>query len=1216
MLTALELFGFKSFADKTRFEFPAGITVIVGPNGSGKSNIVDAIKWVLGEQSAKSLRGQEMADVIFKGSAGSQRRPMNTAEATLIFDNPEKRLAVETPRVHITRRVYRSGEGEYLINGQPCRLRDIRDLFRGTGAGADAYSLIEQGKVDALLSAAPRDRRGIFEEAAGISRFKAKKLEASRRLERVEQNLMRLSDIVEEVESRLRSVKSQASKARRYQEHTRRLQQLRTHLGAVDWRKMTEQLKQADREISQLQSDAGTAGTEAEAAEAKILEFETESGSLAESLRQLEAQLAGNREQIAARESKIDHHRHRSAELDEQCRQHRTQLAAMGTRAGDLQTQLRNTARDVQQAESDRARVRLRLADHEQALDELTGLLGTLHEENEQQRKKHLVSLNDVAALGNQISAIKSAIAGAARTLDTGQRKLAELEPVYRLHARQLEEIRKTEQQLQKTVQERHTALERAQTILTEHRQKLTSHQKELLAMQARHTAVTERAAVLQELENRLEGLSRGVKDVLVRSQQSRWSPFSTVHGLVADLLQASVTYAPLIDVALGERAQMVVVKGRQLIEHLPHASNPFAGRVIFVRLDEDAPDPQQTARIDLGDDHGVIGRADRFVTTDTNCTRLVQRLLGRTWFVENLSQALALHKAHAGTTRFVTLAGELVESDGTVAVGPSHTSGGLISRRSELRDLRGQAFRLEQNLAARQMRVKRLEQEIRQQEEMIVQTAEGHRQVTATLAEHRARCRAGEARHEQLQQQLDTLNAELTTTEEQHTSDIHRMTDLRRQLANAQSAVDDIQRGIHDTQQRHERLDGSRQQHYQQSTSAKVELAKSEQRLENLHLRLAQFQEDHQERENALQDTRNRLSQCTRRCGDSERTILNTGAELANLFLKKEAIVEQADHLIHSRNDISRQRSQLASHAQTLRQKMLRIQDQVHQQELAAGELRHRRSTLADRLREDYGIELNEQAESTTDPIDLSRDQVETEIAELHRKINNIGAVNMTALAELDELESRHETLNNQFQDLTDAKESLESVIRKINATSRRLFAETLEIVRGNFQLLFRKVFGGGKADIVLEDGEDILESGIEIVATPPGKHSLNLSLLSGGERALTAVTLLLAIFQYRPSPFCVLDEVDGPLDEANIERFIGVLNEFLNWTKFVIVTHSKKTMTAATTLYGVTMQESGVSKRVSVQFDDISEDGTIFSAQDPDDTPATEDGDERGAA
>src|SRR5438874_4543309 len=351
MLKALELFGFKSFADRARFEFPAGITVVVGPNGSGKSNIVDGIKWVLGEQSAKSLRGKEMADVIFKGSGATGRKPMNTAEATLVLENADRRLPIDAPEVHITRRVYRSGEGEYLINRQPARLKDIRDLFRGTGVGADAYSLIEQGKVDKLLQASAKDRRAIFEEAAGISRFKAKKVECQRRLERVEQNLLRLSDIVEEVENRLKTVRAQAGKARRYREYSERLQQLRTQVALVDWRRLSEQLSGIEADLLTIVEQIQSADAEAQRVEAHQLELEVAALTAAEELRNHESQLAYARQHIAQQQATIDHERARGAELDEEAALHGRNLLAMSDRAGDSRSRLKATQDEVAAAE-------------------------------------------------------------------------------------------------------------------------------------------------------------------------------------------------------------------------------------------------------------------------------------------------------------------------------------------------------------------------------------------------------------------------------------------------------------------------------------------------------------------------------------------------------------------------------------------------------------------------------------------------------------------------------------------------------------------------------------------------------------------------------------------------------------------------------------------------------------------------------------------------
>ncbi|MGD0383693.1 MAG: AAA family ATPase [Thermoguttaceae bacterium] len=416
MLKALELVGFKSFADRTRFEFPPGITVVVGPNGSGKSNVVDAIKWVLGEQSVKSLRGKEMADVIFNGSG--TRRAVNTAEITLTLDNSKHLLPIDTSEVHITRRVYRSGEGEYLINRNPARLRDIRDLLSGTGMGTQAYSVIEQGKVDILLQSSARDRRIIFEEAAGISRFKLRKLEALRRLERVDQNLLRLHDIVDEVENRLRSVRAQAGKARRYKEYYDRLQELRTQVGLVDWRRLTERLSGFEQEIQSLADQHAAASASAEAIEAGLLEIDAQLGEINEGIRGSEGRIAADRERIAAGESSIEHERARSKDLEEEIARCRRQIVAMNAKTGDLENELGGTADQRAAAEELHRQIARRLVEAERELTEVMTVLDQLRGENQQRRAGYMQQMRSSAALGNETSALETQVAAASATAE------------------------------------------------------------------------------------------------------------------------------------------------------------------------------------------------------------------------------------------------------------------------------------------------------------------------------------------------------------------------------------------------------------------------------------------------------------------------------------------------------------------------------------------------------------------------------------------------------------------------------------------------------------------------------------------------------------------------------------------------------------------------------------------------------------------------------
>jgi len=1193
MLKALELAGFKSFADKTRFEFSRGITSVVGPNGSGKSNVVDAIKWVLGEQSVKSLRGKEMADVIFNGSGS--RQGVNAAEATLTFDNAARLLAVDAAEVHITRRVYRSGEGEYLINRQPCRLRDIRDLLTGTGVGAEAYSIIEQGKVDVMLQASPRDRRALFEEAAGIGRFKAKKIESLRRLERVEQNLLRLSDIVDEVESRLRSVRMQASKARRYKEHADRLQELRTQVGLADWRRLSERLAVVEQELRQFGAERDAAASQAESFEAQAAELETAIAASTEAIRDAEAQESENRERIAKLEASADHERSRTRDCEEEIGRYLRQLAALGVRAGDLDQQLEVTSAAASQAEQEFAVETRELAEAEQSLTELSSSLEGLRAEYETCRTAALEATRVAAGLETETAALAAQCESARAALEQGAQERGELAQAQDEAAEEHRRLVERQQELAAAADEREAEQAAAQRRAAELREAHAAQLRELGQLRLRHSGLKERALLLAELEQRQEGLGAGVREVLAQMQLDAEGPFRRVQGLVANLLQVGVELAPLVELALGEHAQYFVVDADDdWLATLAAYSPRFSGRVGFLDVSQ-LPSPEDSPSIDLNGRDGVRGRADRFVEVADRWAPLAARLLGRTWLVETLAQARRLSQGDGRGMTFVTLSGELLTADGAVSVGPRQAAAGPISRRSELRALDEQLSALAGEIEATAAAVADLERQIELESQRMQTLALERQRAVDALGEHRLRLNALENRREQLTERLARLDTAQQAAESRLAKNSQTLAGIGERLQVAQARLSDSETAGAAVAARMADVERRRGRLQREVTAAKVELGKSEERLTNLRMRRRQFEQDQQERRRSIAECREHLEQARRRSALAQLKILDAESRLAECYLRKETLALATSGCIERRELQTAARAECTAEAQAARQAARRFEEQQHARELAAHEIRLERGALADRLRDDYQIELAQLEHAASDEEQRQREEVDREIAELRRKLNNLGNVNLDALGELEELESRFAKLSSQFDDLTRAKDSLVQIINKINADSRRLFAETLEVVKANFQQLFRKLFGGGQADIVLEEGVDILDSGIEIVARPPGKEPRAISLLSGGEKTLTCVALLLAIFQYRPSPFCVLDEVDAALDEANIERFIGVLQEFLAWTQFIVITHSKKTMTCATTLYGVTMQESGVSKRVSVRFEDVSEDGEI---------------------
>lgn len=1232
MLKAIELVGFKSFAERTRLELPPGICAIVGPNGSGKSNVVDAVKWVLGEQSVKSLRGKEMVDCIFNGSA--TRQPLNAAEATLIFDNSQRRLPLDAAEVQITRRVYRSGEGEYLINRQPCRLRDIRDLFAGTGVATDAYAVIEQGKVDVLLQASPRDRRAVFEEAAGISRFKAKKIECLRRLERVEQNLLRLADIVEEVGGRLRTVRLQAAKARKYRELSDRLQSLRTQVGLVEWRRLSDRLRAEQESLATIEEASvqesallSRLETEAEEIEASLVRSQ-------DALRACEGQYAAQREQIATLEAAVAHQRTRLREREEEALRLRRQLAALHLKAEGGEQQLQQLAQQLAEAEAIHTQLSQELHQAAEQLARFDHLAAQQRAEEQAARQRYVECLRLIAALDHEAStceAQRDAATAAAERLDA---KKLDLDNDLAAIAVELEAAQRELQEAEAETARLAAAWTAAQKELELCRTQVQAASQQLNQLRSRSAALEERARVLTELESQYAGLSSGVRQVLAALSDPTADSQTRVPGmlgLVADLLPAPIEHAQAIELALGERAQYIVVEPDTDPTRLAALGKTLEGRVTFVPLSQETPleepntrqnDPDAaqgnaeasaaqsagtslptltpaahpTDAVVLEGQQGVVARADRLIACQERFAPLAQRLLGNTWIVRTLQDALALQAALPIQAACVTQTGEVLYADGSLAVGPPHAVPGVVSRKSELRALEAERASLCQLIEQTDAQVARLTRAAASKEEAVQNLAAQQLAATERLSAARLRTNLLVQRQAQVQGQRNDLELELARLAHRQEQAAADLAAARQRLAAAQQQLSAHEEAGEAARRRLAELEHERHQAERTATRVQVDWAKSEERLTSLRTRHEQLLRDQHDQRRAVQESHAQLQQATRRAQQAEAAILASTASLAEMYLEKERLARRISEHAAQAQACQTRRMALHGEIQSVRQRLGALDTQRHSHELAAESLRLERQSLAVRLRDDYGIELAELEQEPTADEAVQREAAEQEIADLRRQLLGMGNVNLEALDELAGIEARYASLSSQYEDLEKAKNTLVQIINRINADSRRLFTETLEAVRTNFQGLFRKLFGGGHADIVLDPDQDILESGIEIVAQPPGKELRNISLLSGGEKTLTCVALLLAVFQYRPSPFCVLDEVDAALDEANIDRFVGVLKEFTAWTQFIIVTHSKLTMTCAQTLHGITMQESGVSKRVSVRFEDISDDGRLL--------------------
>lgn len=1189
MLTRLELLGFKSFADKTRFDFAAGVTAVVGPNGSGKSNIVDAVKWVLGEQSAKALRGGEMADVIFNGS--SSRKSLGLAEVTLTFDNRKRQLGTDADEVQITRRVYRDGQGEYLINHQASRLKDIKELFLGSGAGHGAYSVIEQGRVDALLTASTAARRTIFEEAAGISRFKAKKVETLGKLERVDADLTRVRDILTELDKQLRTLRLQAAKAQRYQEYSGQLQALRVGVGLKEFRELTATLDEEERRLAELRGDvAGVAEREQEE-EQRAAGTDATLTAVEAELRRHEGTLSRARQTIAACEAAVKSERG-------QCERAEAELLRLGKQRLDLSRRLQAGAEAVaaanaelsavsSEAEAERQRAEAAAAALQKVSAHITALLASSQADRDSQfdlARQTTKLQGETETLRREADKLKKELTA----------KLVEAERTSQRHdalAGVLDDLSRSDADVQQQLGSAKQNLAEHVAYRDDLRRRADALQADLDSARDTRSALRGRADVLEGLERALDGIGAGVREVIAR----RGSPaLAGVLGLVGELLSAPRDVAPLIDLALGDAAQRFVVSATDL-DRIAAALTDLPGRVGLIPLFAQ-PDP-----LAEGAEHvpGVVSAAALVTVDRPELAALPHQLLGHVFVVPDLAaaRATAVRLPHA---RFITRTGEVLDADGSLTVGPAGGGGGFLSRKSELRDLRAEIARLDeqvQSVEAQQLTCRRqadamdapvraLETEINAlsgEAGTLQSQIAAQRQEQKRLADliHLVR---EEARH--LEGEVRSVEAAFARTAERWQAAVGEESAVSGRLVQteadltAANADRDRKQGDH--------------------TAAQVALGR-------VTANLAALRTKHAELENELKLRRFDAINLTTaekaaasRLIESQLQMLRATDTAAHAFLEKEDAERAAGVLGADRDRLRADREQATAALKRLREAWGQQRELMHRREMEVQDLSLRRDGIAARIREDYSIELAELAtapppEGTDDdPIPLlpaDPAAVQAQIDDLRKKVAKLGNVNPEAVAELAEVETRETTLRTQHDDLASARDKLLEIIAQINADSRKLFLDTLATVRGHFQELFRKLFGGGMADVVL-DGDDPLEAGIDITARPPGKELRSISLLSGGERTLTAIALLLAIFRSRPSPFCLLDEVDAALDEANTARLSVALREFLDRSQFIIITHKKRTMAMADVIFGVTMQESGVSKQVSVRFDDWPED------------------------
>ncbi|MHC4603483.1 MAG: chromosome segregation protein SMC [Planctomycetota bacterium] len=1192
-LEKIVLNGFKSFADKTEFAFDSSVTAIVGPNGCGKSNIVDAVKWVLGEQSVKSLRGGQMADVIFGGS--SSRKSLGTAEVSLFISNPDGtatgQLPIEADEVQITRRIYKSGESEYRINNKTCRLKDIRELFMDTGIGARAYSILEQGQIEKLLSASKTDRRVIFEEAAGISKFKAHKKEALRKLEHTEQNLLRLADILGEVTTRLRSVKLQAGKARNYLRYSQRLKELQVNYSLVEYHKNQTQLGEKTTALEQVEEQLGRLAAE-------VAKNDTLLRRLGEEKIETEHKLSHTDNRLVAVESKIEQQLQRIEFLRTRITELQQRKDSAGERVEKLQEQKNVFEADSAEYKSELTNCEKILEEKsqcvsqiQQAIEKINSECSSLEADLEDEKSGIIDIVRLTAQLHNEIQSISvyrnNLSSQKDRLASRAEHAQAELEDLLTdkaQHKARLSDIEGVLCELTQNLESKRNETEEINSLLA-------SDNKRLTASREARSALSSELAILTDMEGRREGLNAGVKSILANRSVNK---LDYIEGIPADMISADFKYADAVEAALEGKTDALVINNTNRLLADTKTIKKLEGRANFICMDKIEPfvDKKDFSKLPY-----VAGRVVEFVKYESKYAPLVWKLLGKTIIVDSLKEAIDLAEGKRDGYKFVTLKGESLSTDGAITLGPLGKTTGLISRKSRLRQLQGTIANITDEIGALEEQIKKNEQVTEHLAKLCKDLRTAVYEANTQKMEASSKLGVLEQNIKRLREEQPLIVSEIDLLLEQITQSVQKEYDSKQKLEELEAVNSQRSSHIAELEAKYAKQKAEQQLQTSRLTDLRVALGQITEQSKALKQTIVSLQSQMQENRTATETTQEEIQSCSEQLTEGGRDILNCEAAVSELFVEKENNQENSREL---HKEIEKLREEEEQTEQLIRQRRAEqsgTEQKISELKIELGQLEVRGQNLVERVQEELQIDLAQSYEDYKDE-EVDWEKVREEIAELRGKIERLGNVNVDAIDEQESLEKRYNFLSSQVEDLNTSRNQLQQLITRLNKKSREKFRETFEEIRVHFQQVFRKLFGGGKADIVLEDAEDILEAGIEIIARPPGKGTRSISLLSGGEKALTAIALLFAIFKTKPSPFCFLDEIDAALDEANNERFNLLVGEFKKDSQFIIITHAKRTMSIADVLFGITMQTRGVSKKISVsfgQYDEFEEEAAV---------------------
>ena len=1187
-LKALEIQGFKSFPDKTVLNFGEDITAIVGPNGSGKSNISDAIRWVMGEQNSRQLRGAKMEDVIFGGT--EKRNQMGFAQVTLVIDNTEHIFPTrEEAEVAVTRRYYRSGESEYYINKQSVRLKDVNELFMDTGMGREGYSIIGQGKIDEILSVKSGERREIFEEAAGISKYRHRKEESERKLERTEENLVRINDKIAELELQVEPLRAQAETAKKYLV-------LRDELRVLEISVWLEQLQNLRTAKLKLESDTAQAKEACDQAQAALDEAYAQGERFTEEMRQndvaadalrgqvTEAESAAGEESaaIAVLQTSVEHN-------NESLRRLEQELTSTDQRRENLQGQIDGQLARIADIDRDAAVLETALSELLSRAQALADSAKGAADEAEALRAQEAIAVAEAADGRAALSALQAGLDEAGQRRITVRQELSEAQ-------RKLEESEKDAKTNRRALNDAREEAQAAENIIQGHslrmdsrRQKAESAQNIKQELTRQVNAQEDRIRLLTEMEKEYEGFSRAVKAVM---QAADRSTLSGIRGPVASLMSTQPQYTVALEIALGAALQNIVVdRDTDAKEAISFLKRRDAGRATFLPMSAIRGDMLREPR--LSQEYGFVGIASQLVTYDPQYDGIFQNLLGRTVVVEDLDCGVNMARRYQNRFRIVTLDGQVINRGGSMTGGSVSRSAGVLSRASELAELREQLGSLKSSLAEAARRAEDLGRDLQkaqyeldvaqdqhraaQQQVLALETREQHYDSLRESLEETLR--ALDTENQQLARQTADCAARRQTAEQEIRRQEDRASQLRQQAQERLAGQSELQTktgGISD--------EIARRKEQQAALAAERQGAQS--RLEDLRQLMEDLAGDCRGRE----DLRRQLMEAQ---AQSQAQITDHRARAEDLRRQAEELRARLQGLQQEKLTLEQQRTALNRETQSRNDAVLAAQGELSRLEQKRSAAAMEEKTILDKLWERYELS---HSEAQAQRVELeSVPKATRRIGELNRAIKALGTPNIGAIEEYDRVNGRYTYLSDQRADVEQAKGELTGVIDQLTRQMTEIFARQFKLLNDSFQETFLELFGGGKARLELEDERDILNCGIEIKVQPPGKQLKTITLLSGGEKAFVAIALYFAILKVHPTPFCVMDEIEAALDEANVVRYARYMRRIAGKTQFIVITHRRGTMEEADVLYGVTMQERGVSRILTINLNDMAKELNI---------------------